>query len=40
MENALIYVVESMSAESKRNFENQYQVLENKTINTIKKQSD
>lgn len=38
IEQALEYVIDSMSAEQKRSFENQYQVLENKTINSIKKQ--
>lgn len=37
VEQALDYVVDSMSAERKRSFENQYQVLENKTINSLKK---
>ena len=37
IENALNSVINNMSIESKRNFENQYQVLENKTINSIKK---
>ncbi|MFH0350132.1 hypothetical protein ACG92U_11230 [Leuconostoc citreum] len=37
MENALNSVINNMSIESKRNFENQYQVLENKTINSIKR---
>lgn len=37
IENALNSVINNMSIESKRNFENQYQVLENKTIKSIKK---
>ncbi|MCM6826824.1 DUF5388 domain-containing protein [Leuconostoc mesenteroides] len=39
IENALDSVINNMSIEFKRNFENQYQVLENKTINLIKKKT-
>ncbi|MDY5162910.1 DUF5388 domain-containing protein [Leuconostoc citreum] len=39
IENALDSVINNMSIESKRSFENQYQVLENKTINLIKKKN-
>lgn len=39
IENALDSVINSMSIESKRSFENQYQVLENKTINILKKKN-
>ncbi|UUE16946.1 DUF5388 domain-containing protein (plasmid) [Leuconostoc mesenteroides] len=40
IENALDSVINNMSIESKRNFENQYQVLENKTINLLKKKTN
>lgn len=39
IENALDSVINNMSIESKRSFENQYQVLENRTINLIKKKT-
>lgn len=37
IENVLTYIIESMSTEHKRSFEHQYKVLENKTINRMKK---
>lgn len=40
IENALDSVINNMSIESKRSFENQYQVLENKTINLLKKKTN
>lgn len=39
IENALDSVINNMSIEAKRSFENQYQVLENKTINILKKKN-
>lgn len=40
IENALDSLINNMSIESKRSFENQYQVLENKTINLLKKKTN
>lgn len=37
IENALDSIINSMSIEAKRSFENQYQVLENKTIKLMKR---